>query len=633
MLSQAYFGSRHNLSQSDMAQLRELFGGEEVVRKGILADLMYMQTNSKDIAKQMSNPDDWEANKDFDFVAEAGWYFKTLAAQEPGEDSVLSASYGRRDKNVTTSTHLLPFFGTDYGLCSLIKPQITFNSSLDDLPFASLMTNYSSSIGPGIQLGKENGLSLLLDAEVYDYAFSPQKGEGFKLAIHSHMDQPIMALSDIDLSPGFVTQLSVTPILRDTTDQAKWRFSPEERGCYFDGEMMFKYLPSSLYRYGLSNCLFAATYDQILDQCGCVPFFHTMAYEDYPRICAGPDLLCMNTILRDIGSHTHVRTQDEAGQVVWKPCLFACKDQSYTTAVTTSTFPNMHTFLGGPEFCLMVRKLGSSCATSKNTTLDEQYPRLCALLKAFPRLCEPDGDQHGHGLDEMLATNGSIIHPDSSNQDVLQILVGNNNGSLRRDGLVLVRLLHRYAREDLLLANIYIKDPAVTMIRRDQKIPVIWFVANVGGILGLCMGCSLVTIFEVLHHIVLIFLRTSVKSVNKIHRQIRTNQEPATGMTVAALMQLGSNINIISLVNGVQHTQTVTPRQAALLVKQSAEAAKDPVYPMEETALTDNAAALEPVYPLIDNGIVFEAEAADKRLSMKLSKTSRKNLRRRRTSM
>ena len=60
---------------------------------------------------------------------------------------------------------------------SLIKPQITFNASLDDLPFASLMTNYSETIGPGIQLGKENGLTLLLDAEVYDYAFSPQKGE------------------------------------------------------------------------------------------------------------------------------------------------------------------------------------------------------------------------------------------------------------------------------------------------------------------------------------------------------------------------------------------------------------------------------------------------------------------------
>ena len=46
-------------------------------------------------------------------------------------------------------------------------------------------------------------------------------GEGYKIAIHSHMEQPIMALSDIDLSPGFVTQLSVTPTLRETTDQGK----------------------------------------------------------------------------------------------------------------------------------------------------------------------------------------------------------------------------------------------------------------------------------------------------------------------------------------------------------------------------------------------------------------------------
>ena len=29
----------------------------------------------------------------------------------------------------------------------------------------------------------------MLDAEVYDYGFSPQRGEGFKIAIHHHMDQ------------------------------------------------------------------------------------------------------------------------------------------------------------------------------------------------------------------------------------------------------------------------------------------------------------------------------------------------------------------------------------------------------------------------------------------------------------
>lgn len=34
-----------------------------------------------------------------------------------------------------------------------------------------------------------------------------------------------------------------------------------------------------------------------------------------------------------------------------------------------------------------------------------------------------------------------------------------------------------------------------------QKIPVIAFVANTGGLLGLCMGFSLVSLFEILYHI------------------------------------------------------------------------------------------------------------------------------------
>ena len=79
------------------------------------------------------------------------------------------------------------------------------------------------------------------------------------------------------------------------------------------------------FRYSLTNCLFAATYDQILEKCQCVPFFHTMAYEDYPTICAGPALKCMNVILRDIGSHTNVKEPDAHGNIIERPCLFACK--------------------------------------------------------------------------------------------------------------------------------------------------------------------------------------------------------------------------------------------------------------------------------------------------------------------
>ena len=60
------------------------------------------------------------------------------------------------------------------------------------------------------------------------------------------------------------------------------------------------------FRYSLQNCLFAATYDKILEECKCVPYFHTIAYNDYPVICAGEGLYCMNNVLRDIGSHTEI---------------------------------------------------------------------------------------------------------------------------------------------------------------------------------------------------------------------------------------------------------------------------------------------------------------------------------------
>jgi len=47
------------------------------------------------------------------------------------------------------------------------------------------------------------------------------------------------------------------------------------------------------------------------------------------------------------------------------------------------------------------------------------------------------------------------------------------------------------------------QDPVVTRIKRDQKIPLIGFVANTGGLLGLCMGFSLVSAFEIVYHCVL----------------------------------------------------------------------------------------------------------------------------------
>jgi hypothetical protein len=54
-----------------------------------------------------------------------------------------------------------------------------------------------------------------------------------------------------------------------------------------------------------------------------------------------------------------------------------------------------------------------------------------------------------------------------------------------------------------------------------QRVPVIWFIANVGGILGLSMGCSLVTIFEIMHHALTLSVRTGVKSILSCGKRVK----------------------------------------------------------------------------------------------------------------
>ena len=67
--------------------------------------------------------------------------------------------------------------------------------------------------------------------------------------MHHHLDQPIMSIKEIDISVGSESQVAVTTTLTTTTDEARDRFNPTDRGCYFEGELSLKYLPKKFYRY------------------------------------------------------------------------------------------------------------------------------------------------------------------------------------------------------------------------------------------------------------------------------------------------------------------------------------------------------------------------------------------------
>ena len=109
---------------------------------------------------------------------------------------------------------------------------------------------------------------------------------------------------------------------------------------------------------------------------------------------------------------------------------------------------NREIFTRRPEFCLLYEKLQLSCKGWKREALAEKYPDLCSTIEKVKQsipICPV-----------RLTNETSLLDP----------ILFRLNGSL----LKLRDELYVYARDNLAVVNIYIKDATVTKIRRDQKV-------------------------------------------------------------------------------------------------------------------------------------------------------------------
>ena len=70
----------------------------------------------------------------------------------------------------------------------------------------------------------------MIALECIDVIYNP--AYTYKCQLKTTSDQPLMHVKELDISPGFETQISVSPVLFSTTNEALRRFEPEQRGCY-----------------------------------------------------------------------------------------------------------------------------------------------------------------------------------------------------------------------------------------------------------------------------------------------------------------------------------------------------------------------------------------------------------------
>ena len=137
-----------------------------------------------------------------------------------------------------------------------------------------------------------------------------------------------------------------------------------------------------------------------------------------------------------------------------------------TVSLTQASYPSRFAFDNTPEFCYVLKKILKACYSDREASLEDAYPGICK------------------NLTNDFGNPKEIKCP-------LDIKDGYEN--------VAKKWVVEYARDNIAKVNIFLKDPFVNRYVRDEKITWGTFFGTIGGILGLCLGFSVISIFEIVY--------------------------------------------------------------------------------------------------------------------------------------
>jgi hypothetical protein len=155
-------------------------------------------------------------------------------------------------------------------------------------------------------------------------------------------------------------------------------------------------------------------------------------------------------------------------------CQPRCEHQNVIPTITSSVFPVEETFPQHPFFCLTLSKIAKICTNH---------------LKA--KIFEAGKYQAGIKCQDILNANNTMKFCSDKGEANVEVIESNPT---------ITNYIIKYAMKNLAVLKIYIKHPYYTLIIRDEQSTLLSFLGNTGGLLGLCMGLSLVSIFEILYH-------------------------------------------------------------------------------------------------------------------------------------
>ena len=155
-------------------------------------------------------------------------------------------------------------------------------------------------------------------------------------------------------------------------------------------------------------------------------------------------------------------------------CLPACRTQENTNIFSEAQFPPIREFMNQKQFCLTASHLHQvTCASpERKYFLTIHYPDLCEIVDAFGQVF--GNESNCHGWPESFFRGGN--RPNKTLEDEIT----------------------NYAKDNLIFVTYFIQSPFLTVIKRDAEMSFTNFVSNTGGLLGLYLGFSFVSLFEII---------------------------------------------------------------------------------------------------------------------------------------
>ena len=140
----------------------------------------------------------------------------------------------------------------------------------------------------------------------------------------------------------------------------------------------------------------------------------------------------------NLGSYTSI---DDAGEV--KDCKASCEGETYQATTSASLFPVPGTFSLSPMFCHVVENIENACHDQAKEILEVFYPQICQLVEMVQKsdACNPNYRP------SMIKGWGKEKDDEFSN------------------------LIFRYTRENIVVIDIYMKDPFAVKFLIDENAP------------------------------------------------------------------------------------------------------------------------------------------------------------------